>query len=62
LPFGSELLKKSHTVKFFQDGKHTYWADRRFYGDNLAGMKAFLDEHLRGAGTGERGQAGAADF
>jgi acetyl esterase/lipase len=47
----TDALKAAQVpVKFFQaqDGKHTYWADPRFYADNLAGMKAFLDEHLRG--------------
>jgi acetyl esterase/lipase len=49
----TDALKAAQVpVKFFQaqDGKHTYWADPRFYADNLAGMKAFLDEHLRGVG------------
>jgi acetyl esterase/lipase len=52
----TDALKAAHVpVKFFQaqDGKHTYWADPRFYADNLAGMKAFLDEHLRGADAGK---------
>lgn len=51
----TDALKAAQVpVKFFQaqDGKHTYWADPRFYADNLAGMKAFLDEHLRGVGAG----------
>jgi acetyl esterase/lipase len=49
--FTNALKAAQVPVKFFQaqDGKHTYWADPRFYADNLAGMKAFLDEHLRGA-------------
>lgn len=47
----TDALKAAQVpVKFFQaqGGKHTYWADPRFFADNLAGMKAFLDEHLRG--------------
>ncbi len=53
--FTNALKAANVPVKFFQaqDGKHTYWADPRFYADNLAGMKAFLDEHLRGAGAGK---------
>lgn len=48
--FTNALKAAQVPVKFFQaqDGKHTYWADPRFYADNLVGMKAFLDEHLRG--------------
>jgi acetyl esterase/lipase len=52
----TDALKAAQVpVKFFQaqDGKHTYWADPRFYADNLAGMKAFLDEHLRGVDAGK---------
>jgi len=48
----TDALKAAQVpVKFFQaqGGRHTYWADPRFFADNLADMKAFLDEHLRGA-------------
>jgi acetyl esterase/lipase len=36
-------------VQFFeaQDGKHTFWADPRFYAANLQAIKTFLDFHLR---------------
>jgi len=46
----TDALKKAHVpVEFFkaENGKHTYWADPRFYDDNLKGIKAFLALHLR---------------
>jgi acetyl esterase/lipase len=45
----TDALKAAQVpVKFFQaqGGRHTYWADPRFYADNLEGMKTFLAEHL----------------
>jgi acetyl esterase/lipase len=51
----THALKAAQTpAKFFQaqGGRHTYWADPRFYDDNLEGMKAFLAEYLRGADAG----------
>lgn len=46
----TDALKAAQVpVKFFQaqGGRHTYWADPRFFADNLEGMKAFLAEYLR---------------
>jgi acetyl esterase/lipase len=52
--FTSALKAAQVPVKFFQaqGGRHTYWADPRFYADNLEGMKAFLAEYLRGTDAG----------
>jgi len=54
--FTSALKAANVPVVFFQakDGKHTFWADPRFYADNLDGMKAFLDQHLRAGGKGKK--------
>ncbi len=49
--FSSALKDANVPVKFFQaeGGKHTYWADPRFYAENLEGIRAFLAEHLKGS-------------
>lgn len=47
----TDALKRANVpVEFFkaEGGKHTYWADPRFYAANLDGIKAFLALHLRG--------------
>jgi len=47
----TDALKLANVpVTFFQaeGGKHTYWADPRFYTPNLEGIKVFLGAHLKG--------------
>jgi acetyl esterase/lipase len=46
--FTDALKAAKVPVQFFQaqEGKHTFWADPRFYSENLEAMKAFLDQHL----------------
>lgn len=54
VPFGQAVafttaLKSAKVpVEFFkaQEGKHTFWADPRFYAQNLDGIKAFLKLYL----------------
>jgi acetyl esterase/lipase len=48
--FTGALQKAGVPVQFFQaeGGKHTYWADPRFYATNLANIKAFLSANLKG--------------
>jgi dipeptidyl aminopeptidase/acylaminoacyl peptidase len=51
----TDALKAAEVpVQFFQaqDGRHTYWANPRFYADNLKAIEAFLESHLRPAGDG----------
>lgn len=46
----TDALKAANVpVQFFQaeGGKHTYWADPRFYAANLEAIKTFLDFHLK---------------
>lgn len=46
----TDALKAANVpVKFFQaeGGKHTFWADPRFYADNLESIQAFLGLHLK---------------
>ncbi len=47
--FTDALKKAGVAVEFFQatGGKHTYWADPRFYSANLEAVKAFLAQHLK---------------
>jgi len=47
--FTDALKKEGVAVEFFQanGGKHTYWADPRFYSTNLDAIKAFLAKHLK---------------
>jgi acetyl esterase/lipase len=47
--FTDALKKAGVAVEFFQatGGKHTYWADPRFYSANLDAIKAFLAKHLK---------------
>jgi acetyl esterase/lipase len=50
----TSALKSAHVpVQFFQaeKGKHTYWADPRFYAENLEAIKRFLALHLRAEKT-----------
>ena len=51
--FTDALRKAGVLVEFFQaeGGKHTYWADPRFYEKNLENIKAFLAAHLGKPGT-----------
>jgi acetyl esterase/lipase len=47
--FTKALEAANVPVEFFQanGGKHTYWADPRFYSPNLEAVKAFLAQHLK---------------
>ncbi len=47
--FTNALKAANVPVQFFQaqGGKHTFWADPRFYSANLESIKAFLDVHLK---------------
>jgi acetyl esterase/lipase len=47
--FTKALEAANVPVVFFQatGGKHTYWADPRFYAPNLEAVKQFLAQHLR---------------
>jgi acetyl esterase/lipase len=47
--FTNALEAAGVPVEFFQatGGKHTYWADPRFYSANLDAIKAFLAKHLK---------------
>lgn len=51
--FTNALKAARVPVKFYpaEGGKHTYWADPRFYAANLEGIKEFLGEHLKGTST-----------
>ena len=59
VPFGqavafTDALKAAGVpVEFFvaKDGKHTYWADPRFYDTNVINIKAFLAKYLGGHGA-----------
>jgi acetyl esterase/lipase len=48
--FTDALKQAKVPVEFFkaEGGKHTFWADPRFYAQNLQGIKTFLALHLRG--------------
>ena len=50
--FTNALKAADVPVQFFQaqEGAHTYWADPRFYADNLKAIEAFLGLHLRSVG------------
>jgi acetyl esterase/lipase len=47
--FTKTLEAANVPVVFFQanGGKHTYWADPRFYAPNLEAVKTFLAQHLK---------------
>ena len=47
--FTNSLKAANVPVQFFQaeGGKHTFWADPRFYATNLGGIKKFLGVHLK---------------
>ena len=47
--FTNALKAANVPVEFFQaeGGKHTFWADPRFYAANLEGIKKFLGVHLK---------------
>jgi acetyl esterase/lipase len=47
--FTNALEAANVPVQFFQadGGRHTYWADPRFYAANLESIKKFLDFHLK---------------
>lgn len=46
--FTSALKRANVPVDFFraEGGKHTYWADPRYFNDNLDRIKAFLKAQL----------------
>lgn len=46
--FTGALQNAKVLVEFFkaEEGKHTYWADPRFYDANLEAIKTFLKQHL----------------
>lgn len=48
--FTNALKAARVPVRFFQaeGGRHTFWADPRFYTENLEAIKEFLSIHLRG--------------
>lgn len=51
-----DALKRAEVpVVFFkaEGGKHTYWADPRFYSENLDAMKVFLAHNLQASGGGK---------
>lgn len=50
--FTAALKKAGVPVEFYvaDGGKHTYWADPRFYGQNLDNIRAFLAAHIGKAG------------
>ena len=53
----TNALKAAHVpVQFFQaeGGKHTFWADPRFYSANLEAVKEFLAVHLSGTAQARR--------
>jgi acetyl esterase/lipase len=53
--FTNQLKNASVPVEFFkaEGGRHTFWADPRFYAENLEGIRKFLGVHLRGEAQGK---------